>query len=93
MTDERIAELDAHFSHSITPSLLACRECLSEIKRLRGIVEGAFREGYGAGYENGASDYASYEFGAGNKHRNIQKRDEDDAWRDSESLDAIQKQP
>ena len=39
MTRERIAELDAHFSHSITPSLLACRECLQEIKSLQGINE------------------------------------------------------
>lgn len=51
-------------------------------------VEAAFREGYKAGYNNGGSDAASYEWGGGSKHAATLLRDETSEWEQSDAKKA-----
>jgi flagellar biosynthesis/type III secretory pathway protein FliH len=44
--------------------------------------EKAFRAGYRAGYNQGGSDYARFEFGGGSTTERVQRSDEDSAWQD-----------
>ena len=47
-------------------------------------IEAAFREGYTEGYRNGGDDACAFEWGSGSKHKNVMKKDEDEAWEYSE---------
>ena len=55
--------------------------------------EAAFREGYLAGYVQGGDDQSKYEWGGGLTHRNVRKRDETQAWNDSEAKRRIDEAP
>jgi hypothetical protein len=55
--------------------------------------ETIFREGYAAGYNNGGSDTSAFECGSGSKHDSARRRDENDAWEQSETYAAINKEP
>lgn len=53
----------------------------------------AFREGYKSGYSNGGSDQCSFEWGAGSKHAKTLKRDEDEAWQESDAAALSRSEP
>ena len=48
-------------------------------------IQAAFREGYDDGYRNGQDDYGTFEWGGGSKHPNVQKRDKDESWKESDA--------
>lgn len=49
-------------------------------------IEAAFREGYKAGYRVGGDDQCAYEWGSGSKSDATQQKNQDQEWRDSESI-------
>jgi len=55
-------------------------------KPLVDALEETFREGYREGYSNGSSDCANYNCGGGSKHESSLKREQDEAWQQSDAL-------
>jgi len=58
---------------------------MSEPAKVITEFEAAFRDGYGLGYEQGASDASKFECGGGNTHKLTQNKNEDSAWETSET--------
>lgn len=66
---------------------IASRHKETSANELAAALEKAWRDGYSAGYNNGISDANRYEWGCGKNA--MTKRDENEAWNDSDTKTAI----